>query len=154
MFWVGLVLTVTAFVIWVVLGRRPTAMRVLEDGSEVLGPPSMHRPPPLPDDAVDVRCIAAEPAPAERLADVLPGRDLAVSRDGPHWVISDDEGRIAHVGLPATEPGQPAEAVTPRTWNLPDHGTLWVDRVLRDPDGRTVDLRGPVHPDPPPAERD
>lgn len=147
MFWVGLVLTITALVIWVVLGRRPMAMRVFRDGSQVLKPPSMHRPPPLPDDAVDVRCIAAEPTPAERFAEVLPGRDLRVSRDGPHWIISDDDGRIAHVGLPGDDPDDPAEAVTPRTSLLPDHGTLWVDRVLQDADGRTIDLRGPVHPD-------
>lgn len=151
-FWIGLALTVTALVVWVVLGRRPRTLRTFDDGHQVLAPPSKFRLPPSPDDVVDVRCVATTPAPSVRLADVLPGHQLAVTRDGPHWIISDDEGRVAHVGLPGAGPNDPAEAVTPRTSHLPDRGTLWVDRVLQDAEGRTLDLRGPVHAEPASAD--
>lgn len=142
----GLALVILAIAIWRFIGRRPPVLRTLENGDRVLGPPATTRPSTARGKRHLVRRIARDPAPTERLDDVVPGCHLAVTRDGDRWLLSDDDGPVAHVGRPGASRDEPSDALTAATGNLPDKGRLWVDRVLEDRDGHTLDLRGIVIP--------
>lgn len=145
-FMIGAALLSVAGVIWFTQRNRPVRLRSHDDGTWVMGPPPrVDVPDPTP--GTTVRRVATMPEPSSRLARVLPGHQLRVEREQHTWIISDADGRIAHVGGPEPSDGEDDDALVSEDDDLLAVGTLHVDRVLKDADHNTVDLRGVVEPD-------